>query len=222
MNLCGFDPVTVWLLSVKDLEVAIPSRAVQHLPCRFQSIVLRIVLFRLKPFHWRTGVFVPGVQFPFHGGHSDGAASLPKTREKAILLLRQPPASRMVEYINKLSSSIHQQSKTGNFGVGAKISAAPANPEGLLYLSWVGGKGSMIHLCREGGVYGLRRFLNGEFWQGVSDDIKPEPIKDHGTMVVLLGENESQDTMRNPPRAKMPRKWVLRYLNERFFRFPPE
>ena len=126
----------------------------------------------------------------------------------------------MVEYINKLSSSIHQQSKTGNFGVGAKISAAPANPEGLLYLSWVRGKGSMIHLCREGGVYGLRRFSNGEFWQSVSDDIKPEPIKDHGTMVVLLGENKSQDTMRNPPRAKMPRKWVLRYLNERFFRFP--
>ena len=126
----------------------------------------------------------------------------------------------MVEYINKLSSSIHQQSKTGNFGVGAKISAAPANPEGLVYLSWVGGKGSMIHLCRDAGVYGLRRFPNGEFWQAVSDDIKPEPIKDHGTMVVLLGENESQDTTRSPPRAKMPRKWVLRYLNERFFRFP--
>ena len=75
MNLRDFDPVTVWLLNVKDLEVAIPSRAVQHLPCRFQSIVLRIVLFRLKPSHWRIGVFVPGVQFPFHGGHSDGAAS---------------------------------------------------------------------------------------------------------------------------------------------------
>jgi hypothetical protein len=83
MNLRGFDPVTVWLLNVKDLEVAIPSRAVQHLPCRFQSIVLRIVLFRLKPSHWRIGVFVPGVQFPFHGGHSDGAASLPETRERA-------------------------------------------------------------------------------------------------------------------------------------------
>ena len=37
----------------------------------------------------------------------------------------------MVELINKLSSSIHKQSKTGNFGIGAKISAAPANPEGM-------------------------------------------------------------------------------------------
>src|SRR5216684_7102980 len=83
MNLRGFDPVTVWLLNAKDLEVAIPSRAVQHLPCRFQSIVLRIVLFGLKPFHWRAGVFVPGVQFPFHGGHSDGAASLQRLGKRA-------------------------------------------------------------------------------------------------------------------------------------------
>jgi hypothetical protein len=128
----------------------------------------------------------------------------------------------MVEYINKLSSSIHQQSKTGNFGVGAKISTAPGNPEGILYLSWIGGKGSMIHLYRdaENGIYGLRRFPNGEFWQSVSNDIKPEPIQDHGTMVILLGEDETQDTMRAPAKAKMPRKWVLRYLNERFFRFP--
>jgi hypothetical protein len=128
----------------------------------------------------------------------------------------------MVEYINKLSSSINQQSKTGNFGVGAKISTAPANPEGILYLSWTGGKGSMIHLYRDAtnSIYGLRRFPNGEFWQTVSSDIKPEPIKDHGTMVVLLGEDEAQDTVRAPARAKMPRKWVLRYLNERFFRFP--
>ena len=128
----------------------------------------------------------------------------------------------MVEYINKLSSSINQQSKTGNFGVGAKISTAPANPEGILYLSWIGGKGSMIHLYRDAtnNIYGLRRFPNGEFWQSVSNDIKPEPIKDHGTMVVLLGEDEAQDTVRAPARAKMPRKWVLRYLNERFYRFP--
>src|SRR2546426_5679159 len=30
----------------------------------------------------------------------------------------------MVEYINKLSSSMHRQSNVGNFGVGAKIAAA--------------------------------------------------------------------------------------------------
>ena len=49
----------------------------------------------------------------------------------------------------------------------------------------------MIHLYRdaENGIYGLRRFDNGEFWQSISHDIKPDPIKDHGTMVILLGED---------------------------------
>jgi hypothetical protein len=32
--------------------------------------------------------------------------------------------------------------------------------------------------------------------QSVSNDIKPEPIKDHGTVVILLGDDEAQDTMR--------------------------
>src|SRR5680860_520471 len=51
----------------------------------------------------------------------------------------------MVQYINKLSASISRQSKTGNFGVGAKISAAPLNHEGLVYLSWTQGL-SLIHI----------------------------------------------------------------------------
>ncbi|MYA96430.1 MAG: hypothetical protein F4X91_08500 [Nitrospinae bacterium] len=128
----------------------------------------------------------------------------------------------MVEYINKLSSSINQQSVSGNFGVGAKIAAAPLNPQGLVYLSWKDGNGYMIHLCRErlNGEYGLLRFGNGEFWQSISDDIKPEAIDTHGTMVVLLGESDNSSTMEAPPGAQLPSKWVARYLNSRFFRFP--
>ena len=34
----------------------------------------------------------------------------------------------MVGYINNLSSSVHEQSRHGNFGVGAKIAALPRNP----------------------------------------------------------------------------------------------
>src|SRR5437867_870935 len=37
-------------------------------------------------------------------------------------------ADEMKEYINALSSSFVEQSLTGNYGVGAKISAAPRNP----------------------------------------------------------------------------------------------
>ncbi len=128
----------------------------------------------------------------------------------------------MVEYINKLSSSIQEQSQTGNFGVGAKISAAPLNPEGLVYLSWKDGLGYMIHLHKDSdtGDYGLQRFPSGEFWQRIQDDVKPAPIEKHGTMVVLLGKSREQSTMEPPPVVRMPRKWILRYLNSRFLKFP--
>jgi len=130
--------------------------------------------------------------------------------------------AEMVEYINKLSSSIHEQSASGNFGVGAKISAAPLNPEGLVYLSWKEGLGYMIQLVKHEttGEYGLIRFENGEFWTRVSDDIKPDPIESHGTMVVLLGRGAEDATVEAPAGAKMPRKWTLRYLNSRFYRIP--
>ena len=103
-----------------------------------------------------------------------------------------------------------------------KISAAPLNHEGLVYLSWKHGNGSMIHLQfdKVKGVYGLRQFSNGEFWTQVQDDIKPDPMGDHGTMVVLLGSDTEANTADTPPKALMPRKSILRYLNTKFFRFP--
>lgn len=130
----------------------------------------------------------------------------------------------MVRYINELSSSIHQQSSTGNFGVGAKIAAAPRNPAGLVYLSWKEGIGYMIHLWfdPDAGVYGLKRWPknNGEFWAHVSDDLKPKSIKQHGTMVVLLGKSDDDNTMEPPSGTPMRSRWILRYLNTRYFTFP--
>src|SRR5262249_162070 len=71
----------------------------------------------------------------------------------------------MVDYINQLSYSMHQQSKHGNFGMGAKIAAAPHNTQGLVYLSWKDGKGAMIRLWKDPDTqtYGLQRQSNGEF-----------------------------------------------------------
>jgi hypothetical protein len=65
----------------------------------------------------------------------------------------------MIKYINALSSSINELSSTGNYGVGAKIAAAPRNRAGLIYLSWKDGVGYMIHLWRDPhtGQYGLRQ-----------------------------------------------------------------
>ncbi|HEX8706811.1 MAG TPA: ATP-binding protein [Pyrinomonadaceae bacterium] len=132
---------------------------------------------------------------------------------------------QMVKYINQLSSSASEQSFIGNYGVGAKISAATRNHAGLIYLSWRDGIGTMIHLWRdpETEQYGLRQFQVGDrsvHRVEVEDDAKPEIIKGHGTRVVLLGMSNEADTMVAPPSSPSPSRWVAKYLNGRYFRFP--
>jgi hypothetical protein len=132
----------------------------------------------------------------------------------------------MLRYINMLSSSMHQQSHDTNFGVGAKVAAATRNHAGLVYLSWKEGVGSMIHLWRDPDTeqYGLKQFelADGSYshWVHIEDTIRPEQIQDHGTMVVLLGDELDDNTMQAPTGAPSPSRWVARYLNTRYFRFP--
>jgi hypothetical protein len=132
----------------------------------------------------------------------------------------------MVTYINALSSSIHTLSKSGNYGVGAKIAAAPRNHAGLVYLSWKDGIGYMVHLWRDpdSGIYGLRQFERPDgtygHWVYVEDTIKPAVIHDHGTAVVLLGGDVDANTIEPPAGTPSYNKWIARYLNTRYYRFP--
>jgi len=127
-------------------------------------------------------------------------------------------AEEMERYINNLSSSGDQQTITGNYGVGAKISAATRNHSGVIYASWKNGEGSLIHLWRnpETGTYGLRRFASptGQYTYsiGLANDVRPDPIRDHGTKVVLLGNDPKQNTVA-PPRQDIPSpsRWVSKY-----------
>ena len=130
------------------------------------------------------------------------------------------------KYINRLSSSASTQSLTGNFGMGAKIAAATRNPHGVIYLSWKNGEGNMIELARDPatGQYGLKQFEleDGSFGYHVpiTDDVKPEWITDHGTMVILKGHAADEETMAAPQDAPSPSRWIAKYLNGRYFRFP--
>ena len=132
----------------------------------------------------------------------------------------------MVRFINQLSSSVAEQSFTGNYGVGAKISAATRNPAGVIYLSWKDGEGSMIHLLRdqETGQYGLKQFEHSDetytHYLPLEDLARPEIIKTHGTKVVLYGKIDTADTMQAPEGAPSPSRWISKYLNTRYFRFP--
>ena len=132
----------------------------------------------------------------------------------------------MVKYINHLSSSGSVQSHAGNYGVGAKVAAATRNHAGLVYLSWKTGVGSMIHLWRDPRTeqYGLQQLERPDgtygHWAFVEDDVKPDVIKGHGTRVILYGNKPDDDTMKAPEGAPSPSRWVTKYLNARYFRFP--
>jgi hypothetical protein len=91
-------------------------------------------------------------------------------------------------------------------------------------LSWKNGVGYIIHLWLDPDekVYGLKRFAknHGEYWCYVEDDLKPAEIKDHGTVVILLGRDDDHNTIEAPAGTPMRSRWILRYLNTRYFRFP--
>ena len=133
----------------------------------------------------------------------------------------------MVRYINNLSASVHTQSHSGNFGVGAKIAAATRNHAGLVYLSWINNIGHTIHLWRSPvtNQYGLQRYTlpDGTFdhWGYLDDAVKPtEVISEHGTKVVLLGNYDEDDTVGAPKGAPSPSRWVVRFLNTRYLSLP--
>jgi hypothetical protein len=133
----------------------------------------------------------------------------------------------MEKYINQLSSSGSEQSLSANYGVGGKIATATKNHAGVVYVSWKGGNSALVHLWRdpETGQYGLKRFETGNgdttYHYSVEDSIKPAIINSHGTKVVLWGNSEDEDTMKAPPDAPSPSRWISKYLNSRYYRFPP-
>ena len=133
---------------------------------------------------------------------------------------------QMQEFINQLSSSGSEQSFSANYGVGAKIAAATKHPAGVIYQSWRDEQGAMIHLERNSatGDYGLRqwRIADGTYSHHFSleDSVKPDLIVESGTKVVLLGSDDDANTMSAPEGAVAPSRWISKYLNTRYFRFP--
>lgn len=134
----------------------------------------------------------------------------------------------MVKFINQLSSSVSTQSMSGNYGVGAKITTATKNPFGVLYLSWKNGEGSMIQMYKDEitGQYGLQQWKHADgsykHYLPLEDDVKPDLIDKHGTKVVLLGIEESANTMQAPAGAPSPSRWISKYLNTRYFELSPK
>ena len=135
---------------------------------------------------------------------------------------------QMYEFINQLAASGREQSRTGNFGVGAKIAAGSRNPHGLEYRSWQQGHGAMVRfMCDHDGRWGLQAQPRPDgtagYWRPLTEADKPWALRgaDHGTQVVLLGTSDTDDTTVAPASVTEGRRhWIVRYLNSRFARLP--
>lgn len=126
------------------------------------------------------------------------------------------------QYINHLASSGRVQDRAQNFGLGAKITASVRSPAGLVYKSWRTGRGTLAVLWKDPRAgYGLRQLPlpDGRFghYATIDDALKCSPIDDCGTSVVLLGEDEATSDTFMPTGAT--NKWLIKYLNDRYFRF---
>lgn len=122
-----------------------------------------------------------------------------------------------------------------NFGVGAKIAALPWNPEGVIAISYKDGKGSMIWIAldRDSGDYELLEFETKEGKTVAVDpakvktedgiawgSVRPSWIKEHGTIMILLGNEQNSDTvLGNPSAGEKELKGLSVYLNTRFWEF---
>ena len=136
-------------------------------------------------------------------------------------------ADEMTEYLNDLTASGKRRSLAGNYGIGAKVSAAAVNPRGVMYLSWQQGAGHMIELGRDAsGIWGMRQHRLGDGTitaaMPLDEESMPEQIRasgGHGTMVVFLGESDEHDTTL-PPAGETGERWLVRAINQRFYELP--
>lgn len=137
----------------------------------------------------------------------------------------------MTNLLSTLYESSKVQGVTGNFGIGARVALLPANPYGVIYMSWQNGKGYMVRLYRNAaGEYVMHQWQDEH---GNPYSIKETPVeynkhwdgtpRVHGTLVICLGDGPECQTYLGFPTDKKKRsnRGGLSYLNTRYWSFPP-
>lgn len=131
------------------------------------------------------------------------------------------------------SSKGDMRSRRGNFGMGAKVSAYPLNPAGIIVMSWKGGVGRMIILhCDKHGHYSIVHQPRGD---GKFDIVLPTPpvynfktdtnSREHGTLVIFVGASPDDHTYLKP-HVPETETWAVTLfnnvlsLNERYLTLP--
>jgi len=127
----------------------------------------------------------------------------------------------MYKYLGKLASSGKTQGLRENFGIGAKVAALASSSAGLTYMSWVNGKGYGITMFRDGDEYVIERQENGDYAVELPNEAKPYVIENHGTVVIMIGQDKADTTSRpDNDFSNSKVNWLPIYFSNRYFRFP--
>lgn len=137
-------------------------------------------------------------------------------------------AAELLQITDLASSLRKQNSLDRNFGMGAKVASLPSNRHGLRYRSCTGGRVSEVHMGYREGTYGrLRIGPGGAEVVDATEACLAEGGYDLSfdwTEVQLGGNSADQDTVAAPygTSFKVPADWMGAYLENRFFRLPPQ
>jgi hypothetical protein len=114
-------------------------------------------------------------------------------------------------YINHLAATSHEQGRTKNDGVGAKVAAGSRNPHGLEYRSWHQGSGALACFKRDpNGRWGLepQDWPDGthDFWRPLGESEKPWALRGHphGTRWCCSASTSGTTPRRRPGASAKP------------------
>jgi hypothetical protein len=134
-----------------------------------------------------------------------------------------------------LASTAKTLGLDNNYGQGGKVSALKTSPHGVVYRSCKQGRVCQIILAAEERAgfdfphYVKRRQLirdeQGESWEVVIDvtesfsQREDRPLNREWTEVVLLGRDDTTDTVHELLPGVRAKNWLMRLVNMRFYRF---
>jgi hypothetical protein len=131
------------------------------------------------------------------------------------------PGMSMDELEEKLKLFANASGQTKNRGVGAKISAlarSHRNPFGVEIRTWQNGVGTIGRLSYSPARYTVAQMTKQE------EALKPALIKGHGTVVVILGHSDKDNTMESPEGSgtRVGPRWIQQHLQSKFWVFPKD
>jgi len=128
------------------------------------------------------------------------------------------PGMSQVELEDKLNLFANVSGQQRNYGVGGKLASLARSHRkdfGVVIRTWQNGVGTIGYLSYSPASYRVAPMPT-------DDGIKPRLIKNHGTIVTVLGHSDNDNTMEAPEGAstRTGPRWIQQYVQSKFWIIP--